>query len=84
MDFFSDAIAYEYKNKGITIQTVDPYYVCTGMVDFSDDLNKPSLLVPEPEVFVKSVLRSLGFAQRTTGYWSHSLERAVLSRDFNA
>jgi 17beta-estradiol 17-dehydrogenase / very-long-chain 3-oxoacyl-CoA reductase len=78
MDFLSEALSYEYSRKGITIQTVSPMYVCTSMVAFSDNLNTPSLLVPSPEAFTAQAVRTLGFASKTTGYWSHSLQTGFM------
>ncbi len=34
VDYLSEALSYEVSSKGVTIQTVDPSYVCTGMTEF--------------------------------------------------
>ena len=76
VSYFSRALAYEYPK--LTIQTVNPMYVCTDMVAFSDTLNKPSIFVPSAETFVKQAVSTIGFASCTTGYWSHSLQTALM------
>ena len=76
VNYFSRALAFEYPK--LTIQTVNPMYVCTDMVAFSDTLKKPSIFVPTPETFVNSAIRTIGFSSCTTGYWSHSLQTALM------
>ena len=34
VDHLSEALSYEVSSKGVTIQTIDPSYVCTGMTEF--------------------------------------------------
>ena len=74
MDFFSRGLQNEYSSKNITIQTVCPSYVCTSMTSFSSILNKPSIFVPSPENFTSSAIRTLGFSDYTTGFWSHGIQ----------
>lgn len=74
MAFYSKALASEYSEYGITVQTVSPMYVCTDMVAFSSALNKASLFVPSPETFTAQAIRTLGFSSSTTGFWSHGLQ----------
>jgi len=74
IDHFSEGLAAEVLHKGIVVQTVDPMYVCTNMTSYSALMQKPSLFVPSPETFVRSSIKTLGFVQRTTGYWPHALQ----------
>ena len=77
MDFLSKALAYEYPN--ITIQTISPMYVCTDMVGFSPILRSSSIFVPSPEAFVSQAIRTIGFSNETTGYWSHGLQTTLMN-----
>ena len=74
MDHFSEGLAAEVSHKGIVVQTIDPMYVCTNMTSYTELMQKPSLFVPSPETFVKSSIKTLGFVQRTTGYWPHAFQ----------
>ena len=49
---------------------------------FSDWLNKPSVGVPSAETFVSGAIRTLGVADRTTGYWAHSLQNYFAGKYF--
>ncbi|CAH1786831.1 unnamed protein product [Owenia fusiformis] len=79
IDYFSRAINYEYKSKGIIVQSLMPFYVATRMTRFSDALSKPSLLVPSATKYVQHALCTLSYSTRTTGYWPHTLQWWFLS-----
>lgn len=67
----TQAIAQEYSGLGVVIQEVDP-----GQVDSVSSkcmMSGSSLLAPSPAAFVNSAIRTLGYNNRTCGYWSHSL-----------
>eukprot|EP00112_Aurelia_sp_Birch-Aquarium-sp1_P005305 Seg160.1 transcript_id=Seg160.1/GoldUCD/mRNA.D3Y31 product="Hydroxysteroid dehydrogenase-like protein 1" protein_id=Seg160.1/GoldUCD/D3Y31 len=68
-DFFSRALNYEYKSKGVVIQSVQPFYVSTRMTNFM----KPNFLVPDATTFVEHAVKTLPYTTRTFGYWSHGL-----------
>ncbi|CAG0896853.1 unnamed protein product [Darwinula stevensoni] len=72
---FSRGLAYEYKKKGILIHHVDPWYVYTKMIH--KFVRPPGLMVPTPDIFVRSDLRSITKVQDTSGYWFHNLLREV-------
>ena len=78
VDFFSRGLRYEYEPKGIVIQTICPSYVCTEMTSFSENLSRPSLFVPSPEAFVRSAIKTLGYTNYTTGFWTHGLQTNLL------
>ena len=42
VDFFSRALEFEYRNSGITVQTLVPSYISTNMTKYSDLVHKPS------------------------------------------
>jgi len=69
VDIFSRGLCEEYKNKGITIQSVAPGYVVSKL----SKIKKPNMIAPTPEVFVKSALNTLGIESSTTGFWLHDL-----------
>ncbi|XP_013773418.1 inactive hydroxysteroid dehydrogenase-like protein 1 [Limulus polyphemus] len=74
VDWFSRALNYEYKSKGITIQTLLPSYISTKLTRFSHFLQKPGYIVPDAHSFVNSALCTVGTTNRTTGYWTHGLQ----------
>eukprot|EP00091_Calanus_sinicus_P024633 TRINITY_DN8950_c0_g1_i1.p1 TRINITY_DN8950_c0_g1~~TRINITY_DN8950_c0_g1_i1.p1 ORF type:complete len:125 (-),score=19.79 TRINITY_DN8950_c0_g1_i1:255-629(-) len=66
---FSEAIAIELEDTGVIVQEVDPGQVATEMTkDFA-----PAPGVPKADVYVASSLATLGYSQRTLGYWVHGL-----------
>lgn len=68
------ALDYEYRDKGITVQSLIPSYISTKLVRFSNFLSTPSIIVPNAETFVKSSLQTIGVSNRTTGFWTHGLQ----------
>ncbi len=40
---------------------------------------KPRRLVPDPDVYAKQALRTVGIADRTNGYWAHTLPAFLLT-----
>jgi len=74
VDFFSRALNYEYGGRGITIQCLIPYYVATRMTKFSSTLSNPSLFIPTASTYARHALTTLGWSERTTGYWPHTLQ----------
>eukprot|EP01134_Creolimax_fragrantissima_P007103 CFRG7103T1 len=75
VDFFSRGLALEYESLGIHVQSVIPFYVTSKL----SKISKPTLFAPTPENFAKSGVRCIGYEKRTTGYWSHTLQRTALS-----
>lgn len=69
MDYFSRALHAEYADRGIIVQSVLPYYVSTNMI------RNPgvSLLIPSPDQFVSSALKTVGVEIRTYGYFAHNI-----------
>ena len=72
LDFLSRSIEYEYRNKGIVIQSVKPAFVSTKMSKF-----RPSLTVPKASDYVKGALKTVGIETQTYGYWIHKLQGFV-------
>ncbi|XP_007429327.1 very-long-chain 3-oxoacyl-CoA reductase isoform X1 [Python bivittatus] len=67
--FFSQALGVEYKDKGILVQTVQPYFVVTKL----SKLRRTSFFKPSPEQYVKYALNSLSLETVTSGYPSHAI-----------
>jgi len=71
MHSFTESLALEVEGTGVVIQEMDPGAVNTEMTkDFDPDIKGMS---PDAEQFVRSAMPTLGWAQRTTGHWTHGL-----------
>lgn len=68
IDYFSRALAFEYKEKGITIQSLIPCYIRTNMAPL-----KPGLFVPSAKDYVRSALKIVGLSKRSTGFFAHEM-----------
>ena len=70
-------LAYEYAQKGITIQSVCPGPVRTDMLHsiFKEKLENPGIkfFAPNVQTYTASAMRTLGFSSHTTGYWKHAI-----------
>uniref|UniRef100_A0A8D0DLA6 Hydroxysteroid 17-beta dehydrogenase 12 n=1 Tax=Salvator merianae TaxID=96440 RepID=A0A8D0DLA6_SALMN len=75
VDFFSQSLNAEYKHKGIIVQSVKPYFVATKM----SKIRKASIFHPNPEVFVKYALNTVGLASETAGYPPHAFVSWILN-----
>ncbi|KAM4617335.1 very-long-chain 3-oxoacyl-CoA reductase [Discoglossus pictus] len=69
VDFFSRGLHAEYKSKGVTVQSVLPFYVATKL----SKIRKPTWDKPSPETYVKSALKTVGLQNRTNGYLPHAI-----------
>lgn len=69
VDFFSRGLHAEYRNKGITVQSVLPFFVATKL----SKIRKPTWDKPSPENYVRSALNTVGLQTRTNGYLAHAL-----------
>ncbi|KAL4225482.1 Inactive hydroxysteroid dehydrogenase-like protein 1 [Mactra antiquata] len=74
LDYFARALQYEYKNHGIIIQSLRPFYVNTKMTRYSKTLTSHGFLVPSAEIYAKHAVATLGCSGRTTGYWPHTIQ----------
>uniref|UniRef100_A0A8C5SX62 3-ketoacyl-CoA reductase n=1 Tax=Laticauda laticaudata TaxID=8630 RepID=A0A8C5SX62_LATLA len=68
-NYFSQALSLEYKEKGVLVQTVQPYFVMTKM----SKLRRGNIYRPTPEQYVKYSLNTLGQETVTCGYPSHAI-----------
>ncbi|CAI9740737.1 hydroxysteroid dehydrogenase 1 [Octopus vulgaris] len=79
VDYFVQALQYEYRDSGVIFQSLVPLYVATRMTHFSATLSNPNLLIPSASVYARHAITTLGFSNRTTGYWPHSLMLYLLT-----
>ncbi|XP_066509652.1 very-long-chain 3-oxoacyl-CoA reductase-B-like [Hoplias malabaricus] len=69
VDYFSRGLDAEYRNKGIIIQSVLPFYVTTKL----SKIKKASLDIPTPERYVAAQLNTVGLQSQTNGYLPHAI-----------
>ncbi|XP_026520456.1 very-long-chain 3-oxoacyl-CoA reductase [Notechis scutatus] len=74
-DFFSQALSLEYQEKGVLVQTVQPYFVMTKM----SKLRRATIYRPTPEQYVKYSLNTLGRETVTCGYPSHAIVKWLVA-----
>ncbi|XP_060561787.1 very-long-chain 3-oxoacyl-CoA reductase-like isoform X2 [Ruditapes philippinarum] len=72
--YLSECLNFEYASKGITVQCVNPYFVCSNM----SKVRKPSMFIPSAKTYVCSALNTVGISSVTNGYWVHSLTHLVV------
>uniref|UniRef100_A0A3Q3GUL7 Hydroxysteroid (17-beta) dehydrogenase 12b n=1 Tax=Labrus bergylta TaxID=56723 RepID=A0A3Q3GUL7_9LABR len=69
VDFFSRGLQAEYKNKGIIIQSVLPFFVATKL----SKIRRATLDKPSPERYVSAELNTVGLQTQTNGYLPHAI-----------
>ncbi|XP_078699620.1 inactive hydroxysteroid dehydrogenase-like protein 1 [Branchiostoma floridae x Branchiostoma belcheri] len=80
---FSQALQYEYKDAGITVQCLTPYYVATNMTAYSDIIHNPSVVIPSATGYARAALSTLGVSTSTTGYWPHTIAQWFATKLFS-
>ncbi|XP_053576196.1 very-long-chain 3-oxoacyl-CoA reductase [Bombina bombina] len=68
VDFFSRGLQAEYRSKGLTVQSVLPFFVATKL----SKIRKPTWDKPSPETYVRSALNTVGLQSQTNGYLPHA------------
>jgi len=76
VDTFSQSLHHEYKHKGVTVQSVMPFFVATKL----SKIRKSSFFAPDPTSYVKQAISTIGLQLRTYGCVSHALQGYVVSR----
>ncbi len=71
LDFFAQAINMEYKDQGITVQTLMPMMVA-GNSKYA--FQTPNMLVPSASNYAHQAISTLGWSDRTTGCLSHTIQ----------
>jgi 17beta-estradiol 17-dehydrogenase / very-long-chain 3-oxoacyl-CoA reductase len=69
VEFFSRALASEYEDKGIIVQSLCPYFVATKMTKL-----KGSYLAPSPTTYASSAIDTIGSQGVTNGCIPHQLQ----------
>eukprot|EP01135_Chromosphaera_perkinsii_P007541 Nk52_evm25s913 gene=Nk52_evmTU25s913 len=77
-DFLSRALSEEMSKypglkKPIIVQSVMPLYVTSKL----SKVRKPTWNTPTPRAFARSAVGTIGYEDRTTGYWAHDFCLAV-------
>ncbi|PIK55312.1 putative inactive hydroxysteroid dehydrogenase-like protein 1 [Apostichopus japonicus] len=83
LDYFSRALQYECRNKGIFVQSLMPSYVATKMTSIDGGGGggkKMSLLMPSATEYVRHAVSTLGVTARTTGYWPHAIQMWIFQK----
>lgn len=70
VDFFSRALASEYEDKGIIVQSICPFFVATKLAK----IKKSSMMAPSPTSFVCSALKTIGTQRVSNGCIPHQLQ----------
>ncbi|OQV19654.1 putative Very-long-chain 3-oxoacyl-CoA reductase-A [Hypsibius exemplaris] len=70
IDYFSQALDYEYKCKGVRVQSVICGMVATNMLPVKQ---RSSCFTADPRAFVSSALGLVGVRQRHHGHWKAAL-----------
>nr|CAB3254198.1 17-beta hydroxysteroid dehydrogenase [Phallusia mammillata] len=70
VDCFSKCMHSEYADKGIITLSLMPWFVATKM----SQIRRSNFLVPFPEYYVSSALKTIGRCRRSYGCVSHGLQ----------
>jgi short-subunit dehydrogenase len=60
VEYFSRTLQYEYRPFNIEVQVLTPSYIATKMTKWSETLQNPSFVFPDPKTFVNSALATVG------------------------
>ncbi|XP_046551500.1 inactive hydroxysteroid dehydrogenase-like protein 1 [Haliotis rubra] len=74
LDYFARSLNYEYKDKGIIVQSLMPFYVATRMTRYSETLSNTNLFIPTASVYARNAIKTLGYTARTSGYLPHAFQ----------
>jgi len=79
---WSQALAEEYRSRGIMVELLNTYFVVSAM----SKIRRPSIMIPTPKSYVKSVLAkigvpcgSIGVTATSTPFWSHAILAWVIA-----
>merc|ERR1712226_1665395 len=67
-EYFSEGLRHELSHTNIQIQTVTPSWIATNLVN---GLLSETLITPSPGRFVSSAIQTVGWQDRTFGYFMH-------------
>nr|XP_039259697.1 very-long-chain 3-oxoacyl-CoA reductase-like [Styela clava] len=72
-DTLSIGLANEYRKHGIVIQSIQPGFVFTNLTKVV--IKNANLAVPNAATFARHMMKTLGKADVTSGYWVHAIVR---------
>ncbi|KAG8905786.1 hypothetical protein FRB99_008265, partial [Tulasnella sp. 403] len=79
---WTQALAEEYRSRGITVQLVNTYFVVSAM----SKIRRASMMIPTPKAYVKAVLSKIGLpcgaiatTATSTPYWSHAVLEWIIA-----
>jgi short-subunit dehydrogenase len=73
MKSFSQALTWECKGTGVTVQTLCPGFVDTNIIASNASL-MPAMFFPKPEAFVKKAADTIGKVSTTAGCLPHDIQ----------
>uniref|UniRef100_A0A8C5PD99 C-factor-like n=1 Tax=Leptobrachium leishanense TaxID=445787 RepID=A0A8C5PD99_9ANUR len=74
LDGFSQTLQYILSHKGIFVQSLIPVYSALSLTSSRAGIQRFPLFIPSSETYARHAVRTLGFSNRTTGYWLHSIQ----------
>ncbi|CAL0325085.1 unnamed protein product [Lupinus luteus] len=74
VDQLSRSLYVEYRHYGIHVQCQVPLYVATNMVSEVASIKRNSFFIPTPEGYARAAISEIGYEQRCTPYWAHSIQ----------
>ena len=83
VNYFTEAVRQEYSRKGITVQTLTPFYIATNMTAYNDRIGKPSFFGPDARHNVRSSLETFGILEQGTGYIAHAIQVSIFEYEIN-
>uniref|UniRef100_A0A3Q3X4C8 Inactive hydroxysteroid dehydrogenase-like protein 1 n=1 Tax=Mola mola TaxID=94237 RepID=A0A3Q3X4C8_MOLML len=73
LDHFSRALHLEYSGRGIFVQSLIPFQPSSSTAS-----SRQGWFAPKPDVYAHHAISTLGVSHRTTGYWPHTLQYALM------
>ncbi|XP_060771797.1 inactive hydroxysteroid dehydrogenase-like protein 1 isoform X2 [Neoarius graeffei] len=74
-DHFTRSLHYEYRHRGVFVQSLLPGKVAS---EGQSGCIMAGWLVPQPHIYARHAVSTLGISYRTTGYWPHTLQLGLV------
>lgn len=75
LNHWTPSMNAEYNRSGIFFETLTPFYVTSKLSKF----RKPTLSIPTPQTYAKSVFAQVGNKELHSGYWVHNVMVTALN-----
>ena len=79
LDYFAKCLNMEYKEYGITVQTLVPAFLA-GQDPNTPALDCENMLVPSPQTYAHSAVRTIGWSENSSGCLSHTVQVCALQQ----